>query len=190
MGPRRTPNPEIHRCLFSQRPGKQRNWRGRLISRTRINALAGLAKMVVVKRGPAAAICRKGGEQWSLLPPSVNVVDQMGAGDSFNAGFYPSIPARSRSGRMLGLCEFCGCLLHHPRGGNGGVHRSGKYDQLLPHARLSSRPRGQAQGSIEVAHKNEPEPPAKTPYFSTLPLGRVAMAKLSAPFARLCNFAA
>jgi sugar/nucleoside kinase (ribokinase family) len=52
-----------------------------------INTLAGLAKMVVVKRGPAAAICRKGDEQWSLAPPSVNVVDQVGAGDSFNAGF-------------------------------------------------------------------------------------------------------
>jgi sugar/nucleoside kinase (ribokinase family) len=52
-----------------------------------INTLAGLAKMVVVKRGPAAAICRKGDDQWSLLPPSVNVVDQVGAGDSFNAGF-------------------------------------------------------------------------------------------------------
>jgi sugar/nucleoside kinase (ribokinase family) len=52
-----------------------------------INTLAGVAKIVVVKRGPAAAICRKGDEQWSLAPPSVNVVDQVGAGDSFNAGF-------------------------------------------------------------------------------------------------------
>jgi sugar/nucleoside kinase (ribokinase family) len=52
-----------------------------------INSLAKLAKFVVVKRGPAAAICRRGDEQWSLLPPSVNVVDQVGAGDSFNAGF-------------------------------------------------------------------------------------------------------
>lgn len=52
-----------------------------------INTLARITKIVVVKRGPAAAICRKGDEQWSLAPPSVNVVDQVGAGDSFNAGF-------------------------------------------------------------------------------------------------------
>jgi sugar/nucleoside kinase (ribokinase family) len=52
-----------------------------------INTLAELSKMVVVKRGPAAAICRKRDEQWSLVPPSVNVFDQVGAGDSFNAGF-------------------------------------------------------------------------------------------------------
>ena len=52
-----------------------------------INKLAGLAKIVVVKRGPAAAICRKGDEQWSLVPPNVKVVDQIGAGDSFAAGF-------------------------------------------------------------------------------------------------------
>jgi sugar/nucleoside kinase (ribokinase family) len=43
--------------------------------------------MVVVKRGPAAAICRRSDEQWSLVPPTVKVIDQIGAGDSFAAGF-------------------------------------------------------------------------------------------------------
>jgi sugar/nucleoside kinase (ribokinase family) len=52
-----------------------------------VNTLAAVAKMVVVKRGPAAAICRKGDMQWSLVPPAVKVVDQVGAGDSFGAGF-------------------------------------------------------------------------------------------------------
>src|SRR5580698_691185 len=52
-----------------------------------INMLAGLAKVVVVKRGSAAAICRSGQEQYSLAPPSVKTVDDVGAGDSFDAGF-------------------------------------------------------------------------------------------------------
>jgi sugar/nucleoside kinase (ribokinase family) len=52
-----------------------------------INLLAGLAKVVVVKRGSGSAICRSGQEQWSLAPPKVRVVDDVGAGDSFDAGF-------------------------------------------------------------------------------------------------------
>jgi len=52
-----------------------------------INILAGLAKTVVVKRGAAAAICRSGQEQCSLAPPVVKAVDDIGAGDSFDAGF-------------------------------------------------------------------------------------------------------
>jgi sugar/nucleoside kinase (ribokinase family) len=52
-----------------------------------INLLAGLVKVVIVKRGSAAAICRSGEEQCSLAPPSVKSVDDIGAGDSFDAGF-------------------------------------------------------------------------------------------------------
>jgi sugar/nucleoside kinase (ribokinase family) len=52
-----------------------------------LNFLAGLCKIVVVKRGTAAAICRSGDEQWSLSPPAVKMVDDIGAGDSFDAGF-------------------------------------------------------------------------------------------------------
>jgi len=52
-----------------------------------INVLAGLAKIVVVKRGASAAICRSGQDQISLIPPTVKTVDDVGAGDSFAAGF-------------------------------------------------------------------------------------------------------
>jgi len=52
-----------------------------------INLLADLAKVVVIKRGSAAAICRSGEEQLSLVPPTVKPVDDVGAGDSFGAGF-------------------------------------------------------------------------------------------------------
>jgi sugar/nucleoside kinase (ribokinase family) len=52
-----------------------------------INLLAGLAKIVVVKRGAGSAICRSGEQQWSLAPPTVKLVDDVGAGDTFDAGF-------------------------------------------------------------------------------------------------------
>jgi sugar/nucleoside kinase (ribokinase family) len=52
-----------------------------------LNLLAGLSKMVVVKRGSGSAICRVGDEQWSLSPPRVSLVDDVGAGDTFDAAF-------------------------------------------------------------------------------------------------------
>jgi sugar/nucleoside kinase (ribokinase family) len=52
-----------------------------------INLLAELVKIVIVKRGSAAAICRSGQDQCSLAPPTVKSVDDIGAGDSFDAGF-------------------------------------------------------------------------------------------------------
>ena len=47
--------------------------------------LAGLAKVVFLKRGPEAAICPEV-RRWSLTP-AVQAVDTVGAGDSFSAGF-------------------------------------------------------------------------------------------------------
>jgi sugar/nucleoside kinase (ribokinase family) len=52
-----------------------------------LNLLAGLSSVVVVKRGSGSAICRMGDEQWSLSPPAVTMVDDVGAGDTFDAGF-------------------------------------------------------------------------------------------------------
>lgn len=52
-----------------------------------LNMLSRYAKVVVVKRGTAAAICRSGEEQWSMAPPIGKFVDDVGAGDSFDAGF-------------------------------------------------------------------------------------------------------
>jgi len=49
--------------------------------------LAQLAEVVVLKRGSEPAICQAGKKRWSLTPPSVQVVDPVGAGDSFSAGF-------------------------------------------------------------------------------------------------------
>lgn len=52
-----------------------------------LNRLSGLTKVVVVKRGSGATICRSGEEQCTLTPPVVRVVDDIGAGDTFDAAF-------------------------------------------------------------------------------------------------------
>ena len=52
-----------------------------------LDGLAGLANVVVVKCGSGPAVCRAGNEQWSVAPPRVNFVDDVGAGDTFAAGF-------------------------------------------------------------------------------------------------------
>ena len=40
-----------------------------------------------MKRGSAPAICRQGSKEWESAPPRVAVVDDVGAGDTFDAGF-------------------------------------------------------------------------------------------------------
>ncbi|MFZ0941048.1 MAG: carbohydrate kinase family protein [Candidatus Sulfotelmatobacter sp.] len=52
-----------------------------------LDVLAALSKVVVVKCGSGPAVCRAGDEKWSLVPPRVNFVDDVGAGDTFAAGF-------------------------------------------------------------------------------------------------------
>lgn len=52
-----------------------------------LNVLAKLSKVVAVKCGSGLSICRSGDERWSLAPPRVDFVDDVGAGDTFAAGF-------------------------------------------------------------------------------------------------------
>ena len=57
--------------------------------------------IVVVKRGPMGAIgLGSSGELFSQLAPSVDVIDTIGAGDVFNAGFLAALA----SGRDLPTC--------------------------------------------------------------------------------------
>jgi hypothetical protein len=55
------------------------------------------------------------------------VVDAIGAGDSFNAGFiYKFINAHTPR-NLPGIRKYDGGLLHYRFGGTGGVHCPGKY---------------------------------------------------------------
>jgi len=50
-------------------------------------ALAGEVATVVVKRGERGALARCGKQEFTAPPPRVEMVDAVGAGDSFDAGF-------------------------------------------------------------------------------------------------------
>lgn len=52
-----------------------------------LKKLKDLASVVVVKRGSAPAICRSAGSEWEVAPPRVLEVDDIGAGDTFDAAF-------------------------------------------------------------------------------------------------------
>jgi sugar/nucleoside kinase (ribokinase family) len=52
-----------------------------------VAALAEEVSMVVVKRGERGAVARLGRQEFMAAPPKVEMVDAIGAGDSFDAGF-------------------------------------------------------------------------------------------------------
>jgi sugar/nucleoside kinase (ribokinase family) len=82
-----------------------------------INLLAGLAKIVVVKRGSSAAICRSGQEQVSLMPPTVKAVDDVGAGDSFDAGFVRQFLTGAKLEDCLAFANVAGAYSTTKEGG-------------------------------------------------------------------------
>jgi len=60
-------------------------------------------RVVAIKRGSAGALVRSRGEKFSASPPPVAVVDTVGAGDSFDAGFLHQF----LRGRSLEDCLRC-----------------------------------------------------------------------------------
>jgi len=52
-----------------------------------IESLAAIVPLVVVKMGPEGAIAQRGNERFKSAPIRVRVIDAVGAGDSFDAGF-------------------------------------------------------------------------------------------------------
>jgi sugar/nucleoside kinase (ribokinase family) len=96
-----------------------------------INVLAGLAKVVVVKRGSAAAICRSGSEQVSLIPPAIKPVDDVGAGDSFGAGFIHQYVKGARLEDCLAFANLSGAYSTTKEGGTEAFRDHDVLDAFL-----------------------------------------------------------
>lgn len=71
-----------------------------------LEKLAQIVKVVVVKVGAQGSVARRGTEQLSSSGVSVNVIDPVGAGDSFDAGFL----SRYVKGAPLAECLKAGNL--------------------------------------------------------------------------------
>lgn len=73
-----------------------------------IRELAQVVPLIVVKMGPEGALARRGTEEWSCSALKIDVVDPVGAGDSFDAGFLhewirgSDIPNCLASGNLAG----------------------------------------------------------------------------------------
>ena len=96
-----------------------------------LNLLAGLAKVVVVKRGSSAAICRSGDEQCSLMPPRVNPVDDVGAGDSFDAGFIHQFLAGATLEDCLTFANLAGAYSTMQEGGTEAFRDRSAFDSFV-----------------------------------------------------------
>jgi sugar/nucleoside kinase (ribokinase family) len=83
-------------------------------------ALAELGKRVptvAIKRGGAGAAAVRGDERCEVAAPRVDVVDAVGAGDSFDAGFVCGALAGWSLERCLQLAVVCGALSTRAAGG-------------------------------------------------------------------------
>jgi sugar/nucleoside kinase (ribokinase family) len=72
---------------------------------------------VVVKRGAAGALARSGKNTVRCVPPTVEIVDTTGAGDSFDAGFLFGVLRGYNLERAVGLGCLCGALSATGAGG-------------------------------------------------------------------------
>jgi sugar/nucleoside kinase (ribokinase family) len=72
--------------------------------------LAQKVAVVVVKRGSQGAMVRAGKERHSGFPPVVDLVDPVGAGDSFDAGFIHQFIRRAKVEDSLKFGNIAGAL--------------------------------------------------------------------------------
>jgi len=84
-----------------------------------LNQLETKVKYLAVKCGDAGAILCHNGKKYEVKPIQVEVVDTVGAGDSFDAGFIYGYLAGWEPGRMLKLANICGGLSTRQAGGTG-----------------------------------------------------------------------
>ncbi|MFO7169240.1 MAG: carbohydrate kinase family protein [Chloroflexota bacterium] len=82
-----------------------------------LELLAARVPTVAVKRGGAGASAVRGGERVDVAAPPVRVVDAVGAGDSFDAGFVCGALAGWPLERTLRLAVACGALSTQAAGG-------------------------------------------------------------------------
>jgi len=77
---------------------------------TALSRLAGKVKTVVVKMGGSGAIAVQDGRRFSAAAAPVNVVDPVGAGDSFDAGFLHQFLRGADLTKCLAYGNLCGAF--------------------------------------------------------------------------------
>lgn len=102
-----------------------------------INFLAGQVRVLVIKRGTSAAICRSGQEQWSHMPPKVKTVDDVGAGDSFDAGFIYQYLQGAKPEYCLAFANLAGAYSTTKEGGTEAFRDRTALASFLRHHQIA-----------------------------------------------------
>jgi sugar/nucleoside kinase (ribokinase family) len=97
--------------------------------------LAQIVPLVVVKVGSEGAIARRGEEIWSSPALKVEVVDPVGAGDSFNAGFLHEYLKGSNVQACLSAGNVAGALSVTRAGGTEAFRDQQHREQFLKQRR-------------------------------------------------------
>lgn len=83
-----------------------------------IKTLSQSVPLLVVKRGPKGAVALRGSEQWEGSPPPLEkVVDTVGAGDSFDAGFIHQFIRGAGVEKCLAFANLAGAYSTTQAGG-------------------------------------------------------------------------
>lgn len=93
--------------------------------------LARVVPLVVVKLGAEGAIARRGEEAWSSPALKLEVVDPVGAGDSFNAGFLHEYLKKSDMQTCLAAGNLAGALSVTRAGGTEAFRDAKHREQFL-----------------------------------------------------------
>jgi sugar/nucleoside kinase (ribokinase family) len=75
-----------------------------------LETLSQKVSMLVVKRGSRGATARAGKEKLSAFPPVVDMVDPIGAGDTFDAGFVHKFIRGAKIEECLKFANVAGAL--------------------------------------------------------------------------------
>ena len=93
--------------------------------------LADKVKTVVVKRGAEGALAMREGSRFSAPAVAVTVVDPVGAGDSFDAGFLHRYLKGSDLASCLVYGNLCGALSTTGRGGTEAFKDAARMQEFL-----------------------------------------------------------
>jgi sugar/nucleoside kinase (ribokinase family) len=103
-----------------------------------LDILAAKVPIVVVKRGPKGAVLRTKDTRLLAMPPAIEAVDSVGAGDSFDAGFIHRFVRGAKLEECLGFAMSTGALSVTRAGGTEAFRESThREDFLRKHASAS-----------------------------------------------------
>ena len=96
-----------------------------------VEKLAGLAKLVAVKLGRQGARVRQGRKEWTHPGFTVNAIDPVGAGDSFDAGFLHKYIRGGNLQECLASGNLAGAFSTTRPGGTEAFREQPKWQEFL-----------------------------------------------------------